>query len=147
MSDQETQDTESKAGGDPSEGGAESLQGDREDAKKELEEIEENPPENLEDWPDGKAKYETLGGPEHDTGYEEVEEQLGPSDVRHHKDGSVTVKGEEVDDPDEYKGDPIPGGPTDPDAAKLAGDKTQEQDDDGDDDSDDDSDSDSDSDD
>jgi hypothetical protein len=48
--------------------------------------------------------------------------------VRHHEDGSVTVKGEEVDNPEDYKSDPIPGGPTDPDAAKLAGDKTQEQD-------------------
>jgi hypothetical protein len=55
-------------------------------AKKTLEELEENPPEKLEDWPDGKAKYETFGGAE----------------------------GEEVDDPDEYKGDPIPGGRTDP---------------------------------
>jgi hypothetical protein len=36
--------------------------------------------------------------------------------VRHHEDGSVEVSGEEVDDPDEYKGAPIPGGPTDPDA-------------------------------
>jgi hypothetical protein len=29
----------------------------------------------------------------------------------------VEVGGEEVDDPDEFKGEPIPGGPTDPDAA------------------------------
>ena len=28
----------------------------------------------------------------------------------------MTVDGEEVDDPDEYKGEPIPGGPSDPDA-------------------------------
>ena len=34
--------------------------------------------------------------------------------MRHHEDGSVTVDGEKVDNPDEYKGDPIPGGPTDP---------------------------------
>jgi hypothetical protein len=29
----------------------------------------------------------------------------------------VEVGGEEADDPDEFKGEPIPGGPTDPDAA------------------------------
>jgi hypothetical protein len=33
----------------------------------------------------------------------------------------VTVGGEEVEDPDEYKGEPIPGGPTDPDTPKVAG--------------------------
>ena len=38
---------------------------------------------------------------------------LGPSSLRHHPDGTVTIAGEEVDDPDEYKGEPIPGGPTD----------------------------------
>ena len=36
--------------------------------------------------------------------------------MRHHEDGSVEVGGEKVDDPDEFKGEPIPGGPTDPDA-------------------------------
>ena len=28
----------------------------------------------------------------------------------------MEIGGEQVDDPDEYKGDPIPGGPTDDDA-------------------------------
>ena len=28
----------------------------------------------------------------------------------------MTIDGEKVDDPEEYKGEPIPGGPTDPDA-------------------------------
>jgi hypothetical protein len=37
--------------------------------------------------------------------------------VRHREDGSVEVGGEEVDDPDEFKGEPIPGGPTDPSVA------------------------------
>ena len=36
--------------------------------------------------------------------------------MRHHEDGTVEVGGEEADDPDEFKGEPIPGGPTDPDA-------------------------------
>ena len=35
----------------------------------------------------------------------------------------MSVKGEKVDNPEEYKGDPIPGGPTDPNAAKVAGEK------------------------
>ena len=82
---------------------------------REMEETE--PPEKLEDWPTDEAKYETFGGPEGDHGYEEgPESQLGPSGLRHHEDGSVTIEGEEVDDPEQYKGDPIPGGPTDPNA-------------------------------
>jgi hypothetical protein len=36
--------------------------------------------------------------------------------VRFRADGAVEVAGEEVDDPDEFKGEPIPGGPTDPNA-------------------------------
>jgi hypothetical protein len=109
-------------GGDPAEGVPKGdLEEDRKEAKQEIEEMQENPPEKLEDWPDGKAKYETLGGPEHDTTYEEAAGNLGPADVRHHEDGSVTVGGEKVDDPEKYKGDPIPGGPTDPDAQRLSG--------------------------
>lgn len=88
-----------------------------EEAKEEIKSLEDDPPEKLEDWPDGAAKYETFGGPEGEHSYEEgPESKLGPSGVRHHEDGKVTVDGEEVDDPDEFKGDPVPGGPTDPDA-------------------------------
>jgi len=95
------------------------------DARKEMEKLEEgDPPENLEDWPDGDAKYETFGGPEGTHTYQEGPEQkLGDSGVRHHEDGSVTVDGEKVDNPDDYKGDPIPGGPTDPDAQAVEGEK------------------------
>lgn len=86
---------------------------------------EEGPPENLEDWPDkGPAMYETYGGPEGHHGYDEgVEAKLGPSSVRHKEGGAVEVEGEEVDDPEEYKGDPIPGGPTDPNAPDIAGER------------------------
>jgi hypothetical protein len=89
-----------------------------EEAKKEMERLEEgDPPERLEDWPGGKAKYQTYGGPDGDSGYDEgPTSKLGPADLRHHEDGSVSIGGEKVDDPEEYKGDPIPGGPTDPDA-------------------------------
>src|SRR5215213_7936208 len=89
-----------------------------EEAKKVMEEIEEgDPPEKLEDWPGGKAKYQTYGGPDSEGGYEDgATAKLGPSNLRHHDDGSVTIDGDKVDDPDEYKGEPIPGGPSDPDA-------------------------------
>ncbi len=98
---------------------AQSEEEEVEEAKKVMEELEEgDPPEKLEDWPGGKAKYQTYGGPDSgDGGYEDgATAKLGPSNLRHHEDGSVTVDGEEVDDPDEYKGEPIPGGPSDPDA-------------------------------
>jgi hypothetical protein len=94
------------------------------EAKEKVKALEEDPPEKLEDWPDDDAKYETFGGPEGEHGYHEGPEQnLGPSAVRHHEDGSVELEGEKVDDPDEYKGDPIPGGPTDPNAPKVSGER------------------------
>ena len=90
---------------------------EEEEAKEEVKALEDDPPADLSDWPGGKAKYETFGGPEHETSYDEAAtSNLGPSDVRHHEDGSVEVAGEKVDDPDQFKGEPIPGGPTDPDA-------------------------------
>jgi hypothetical protein len=94
---------------------------EREQAREKVKEMEEGePPKDLEDWPDDAAKYETFGGPEGEHGYHEgpEEEKLGPSSLRHKEDGGVTVAGEEVDDPDQYKSDPIPGGPTDPDASQ-----------------------------
>lgn len=97
--------------------GSHSEAADRDKAKDEMKELEKDPPEKLEDWPEGPAKYETFGGPEGEHGYHEgPEEKLGPSSLRHHEDGSVEISGDKVDDPDEYKGDPIPGGPTDPEA-------------------------------
>jgi hypothetical protein len=57
----------------------------------------------------------------------------------------VTIDGESVDDPDEYKGEPIPGGPSDPDAPPDPAMIGQEDEDEDDDDSDSDGDSDSDS--
>jgi hypothetical protein len=92
---------------------------EREQARDKVKELEEgDPPADLEDWPDDAAKYETFGGPEGEHGYHEgpEEEKLGPSSLRHTEDGGVKIEGDEVDDPDDYKGDPIPGGPTDPDA-------------------------------
>ena len=106
---------------DESGGGDEAAQAEAaevEKAKEEMHELEEgDPPEKLEDWPEGKAKYLTYGGPEGTAGYDEgATAKLGPSSLEHQEDGSVTIEGEEVDDPEEYKADePIPGAP---DAAK-----------------------------
>ena len=78
----------------------------------------------LEDWPTGRAKYETFGGPEGEHKYDDgPEAKLGPAGLTHHEDGSVSIDGEKVDNPKDYKGDPIPGGPTDPAAEELAGEK------------------------
>ena len=85
-----------------------------EEAKKEIHELEEgDPPEKLEDWPSGRAKYLTYGGPEGTAGYDEgPTKKLGPSSLQHHEDGRVTIEGEEVDNPEDYKADePIPGAP------------------------------------
>src|ERR671915_2270891 len=66
-------------------------------------------PTDLDEWPSGAAKYETFGGPEGEESYEEsVTSKLGPSSLRHKEDGGVEIEGEEVDNPEEYKGGPIP---------------------------------------
>ena len=88
---------------------------EEEQAKQKVKDLEENPPAKLEDWPDDKAKYETFGGAEGQESYEEsVTSKLGPSSLRYREDGGVEIEGKEVDDPDKYKSEPIPGGPTDP---------------------------------
>ena len=98
------------------------------EAKEEIQALEDDPPQDLKDWPSGKAKYETFGGPEHETSYDEAAtSKLGPSEVRHREDGSVEVGGEEVDNPDDFKGEPIPGGRTDPDAEGVIKDRQQKR--------------------
>ena len=106
---------------------------DEDKVEETIRKLEEDPPKRLEDWPKGEAMYKTFGGGEGDHGYEEgPEAKLGPSGLRHHEDGSVEIDGEKVDDPDEYKGDPIPGGPTDPNATgpDVDNDKAKDQSDD-----------------
>lgn len=89
----------------------------REKAQERVKDLEKDPPKKLEDWPDDDAKYMTFGGQEGQHSYEEgPERKLGPSEVRHFADGSVSVSGKKVDNPEDYKGEPIPGGPTDPNA-------------------------------
>jgi hypothetical protein len=95
-----------------------------EQAKEKMHELEEKdePPTDLEDWPSDEAKYVTYGGPEGDHSYEEgPEKKLGPSSLERKPDGSVLIDGEEVDNPDEYRADPVPGGPTDKNTADLPG--------------------------
>jgi hypothetical protein len=93
-----------------------------EQAKEKIKELEDDPPKDLKDWPDDESKYLTFGGGEGDHGYDEgPEAKLGPSSLEHVEGGGVKIEGEEVDDPDEYKGDPIPGGPTDPNAPAAPG--------------------------
>lgn len=116
----------------------EEMKKEQEELDQQMKELEENPPDKLEDWPSGKAKYRTMGGSEQDSGYDEgATSKLGPSEVRHHEDGKVTVSGEEVDNPEDFKGEPIPGGPTDPDAPPDPGMVKHESDDAGEDDADD----------
>ena len=103
-----------------------------EEATAKVKALEDDPPQDLADWPDDKAKYKTFGG-EDETYEEGPNKNLGPSGLRHHEDGSVSIDGDKVDDPDKYKGDPIPGGPTDPNTPKISGErdlteKGQEQD-------------------
>lgn len=80
-----------------------------EEIERRMEELEKDPPKDLSDWPEERElRMQTFGGREGQHGYNEgVEERLGPSDVRHEEDGSVTVKGEPVDDPSEFKGERI----------------------------------------
>jgi hypothetical protein len=80
-----------------------------EKAKEEMRALEEGDlPEDISDWPDGPAKYETYGLDDDAYG-DGVTEKLGPANLERHPDGSVTIDGEKVDNPDDYKGEPIAG--------------------------------------
>jgi hypothetical protein len=72
-------------------------------------------PTEREGWPGGPAQYLTYGSEDDQYGTG-VTAKLGPADVRHYADGSVSVAGEMVDNPRDYKGEPLIGGPTDPGA-------------------------------
>jgi hypothetical protein len=87
-----------------------------EQAKQEIEELENGElPGDLSEWPSGPAKYETFGLDDDAYG-EGATEKLGPPNLQRHEDGSITIDGEKVDNPDDYKGDPIAGGvPSDDD--------------------------------
>lgn len=127
--DEEGQNDPQAGDGDEGKSDKQKLDEEYEQAKQEVKDLEDDPPQALDEWPSGKAKYETFGGPEGGHGYHEgPEENLGPSSLRHHEDGSVSIEGDEVDDPDEHKGEPIQGGPTDPDTPNLQSDKAEPED-------------------
>jgi hypothetical protein len=131
-SDNDSGDAEASSGDEDEESKkAQEKEEERDKAAEKIRELEEgDPPADLEDWPDDAAKYETFGGPEGEHGYHEgpEEEKLGPSSLRHLEDGGVRIAHEDVDNPDDYKSDPIPGGPTDPDAKQdLTAKKIQEE--------------------
>jgi hypothetical protein len=114
---------------DSDDGDKTEVEQEEEKLQQQVKELEENPPDKLEDWPEDQAKYETFGGAEGTHGYHEGPEQkLGPSSLRHHEDGSVEIEGETVDDPKQYKGEPLKGGPTDPDTPGTRGDKAKPED-------------------
>lgn len=86
-----------------------------EKAKEQMRELEEGDglPSDLSEWPGGAAKYETFGADEDAYG-EGATAKLGPPNLTRHSDGSVEIDGKKVDNPDDYKGEPIQGGlPTD----------------------------------
>ena len=84
---------------------------DYEKAAEEMREFEQSDelPADLSEWPSGKAKYITFGESSDDAYGEGTTAKLGPAEVAHHEDGSVTVAGEEVDAAD-YKAEPISSG-------------------------------------
>jgi hypothetical protein len=102
---------------------AEEAGGEARDEERDVETMREleagDAPSDLKDWPSDSAMYQTYG--EDDEPYGEgLTANLGPSDLARHDDGSISIKGEKVDNPDDYRGEPIPGGPTDPNSPKLA---------------------------
>jgi hypothetical protein len=85
-------------------------QAEAEKASKEMDEFEQRDelPSDLKEWPDGKAKYTTFDSEGEEPYGEGLTEKLGPP-ITHHDDGSVSVEGKgKVDNPDDYKGEPIP---------------------------------------
>ncbi|MEA2405206.1 MAG: hypothetical protein QOE08_1853 [Thermoleophilaceae bacterium] len=88
-----------------------------ESAAEEMRELEKGePPTDLKDWPSGPAMYLTYGNEEGELYGKGVTAKLGPANLQRFSDGSVAIDGEKVDNPDDYKGEPIAGGPTDPNA-------------------------------
>src|SRR4029079_11159458 len=99
-------------------------QADLDNAQEEMDRLEasDEVPSDPRDWPGGRAKFLTFGGGDDGDRYGEgVTAELGPAEVAHHEDGSVSVGGELVSNPEDCRGVPIPGGPTDPNSPAIAG--------------------------
>jgi hypothetical protein len=88
---------------------------ENERAAEEMRELEGgDPPTDLDDWPSGPAKYLTYGSGEDEAYGVGVTDKLGPANLERNGDGSIVIDGEKVDNPDDYKAEPLAGGPTDP---------------------------------
>jgi hypothetical protein len=94
---------------------------EQDEAREEMRKLEEadEVPSDPKDWPSGKAKFITFDSEGKDPYGEGITSKLGPPSVTHHDDGSVTVDGEKVDDPESYKGKPISGGIADRDSTSI----------------------------
>ena len=93
----------------PAEPAPRTAQDDAADAMLDLE-GRDDVPRDPRDWPSDKAKYLTFGNEGDDAYGDGATSKLGPAEVAHHDDGSVTVGGKLVDNPEAYKGKPITGG-------------------------------------
>jgi len=75
MAEQQQENAADPDTGDEDEGAAETARREEEEveeAKEVMSELEEgDPPEKLEDWPGGKAKYLTYGGPDGGESYDD----------------------------------------------------------------------------
>lgn len=92
--------------------GANEGQSEYEKAGEQMREFEQRDelPTDLSEWPDGKAKFVTFGEQDDSAYGDGVTEKLGPAEVTRHEDGSVAISGEEVDDPDAHKAEPVTSG-------------------------------------
>jgi len=104
----EAESSEDDGGGTSAQELAQQKEEESEQAQKEMKELEEADelPQDPSDWPSGQAKYETFGLDD-DTYGKGVTEKLGPANLERHADGSITIDGKQVDNPDDYKGEPI----------------------------------------
>ena len=73
-------------------------------------ESQDEVPRDPRDWPTGKMVYLTYGNEGDDRYGDGATAKLGPAEVAHHYDGTVSVGGKVVDNPQDYKGKPITGG-------------------------------------
>jgi hypothetical protein len=106
---------ENHAGADPTaQDKAQEKERENEHAAEEMRALEGGvAPTKLSDWPSGPAKYLTYGNDDDEVYGVGVTAKLGPANLERFGDGSVEIDGENVDNPDDYKGEPIAGGPTD----------------------------------
>jgi hypothetical protein len=107
---QQDAEEQNNSGGTSAEELAQKKEEESEQAKEEIKKLEEGDlPDDIDGWPSGPAKYETFGLDDDKYG-EGATAKLGPADLKRHADGSVEIDGELVDNPDDYKGEPIAGG-------------------------------------